>query len=233
MTPSALKTSLATRLGGEAFSFRPKIEPRTLPTGIPEVDSLSGGLPRGAITEISGAASSGRTTMLQAILETATQRGEFCALVDTSDAFDPASASACGVHLPNLLWVRCAAHKKDALAVTDLLLQNGGWGLVILDLADIEPREVRRIPLHTWYRYRRAVENTPTIFLLIGQEAFAGSCASLSLETCKQNSRWSGTLFQGVDFEAALRKPPRSCGAFGWGSKLKQQWKAVCTPVSS
>jgi hypothetical protein len=232
MTPLALKTTLATRLGSEAFSFRQKPVPRTVPTGIEQVDFLTGGLPRGALTEISGPASSGRTTLMHSVLRETTNRGEFCALVDASDAFDPASASASGVHLPKLLWVRCAAHKKNALAVTDLLLQNGGWGVVVLDLTDVEPREVRRIPLHTWYRYRRAVENTPTVFLLVGQEPCAGSCSALSLETGKQNSLWCGTLLQGADFQAALRKPPRGYGSFACEAILKQQWKAVCTPVS-
>ena len=46
-------------------------------------------LPRGAITEISGALSSGRTTLTHAILAHATAAGEFCAVVDGAGAFDP------------------------------------------------------------------------------------------------------------------------------------------------
>ena len=208
MMPAALKTRIETHLGGEVFTFRPKPAPRTVPTGIPQVDSLCGGFPRGAITEISGPASSGRTTLLHSILSETTRQGEFCALVDTSDAFDPASAAAAGVDLPHLLWVRCAAQKRQALAVTDLLLQNGGWGIVVMDLADIEPRETRHIPLHTWYRFRRAVESTPTVLLLLGQERLAGSCSSLILETCKQKSPWHGALLQGSALHVSLRKPP-------------------------
>ena len=37
-------------------------------SGIPELDALTGGLPRGCLTEICGPASSGRTTLLLAAL---------------------------------------------------------------------------------------------------------------------------------------------------------------------
>ena len=59
-----------------------------------DLRGLLPGLPEGAVTEISGARSSGRTTLLQASLAAATGLGELCAVVDGSDAFDPASAQA-------------------------------------------------------------------------------------------------------------------------------------------
>jgi hypothetical protein len=78
-----------------------------LSTGIPQLDSLTGGLARGCLTEICGTASSGRTSVLLFALARATQRGEVCALVDVSDTFDPASAAAAGMEMSRLLWVRC------------------------------------------------------------------------------------------------------------------------------
>src|SRR6267378_5240826 len=81
--------------------------PEMVSSGIPQLDSLTGGLPRGCLTEICGTASSGRTSVLLLALARATQRGEVCALVDASDAFDPASAAAAGVEMSRLLWVRC------------------------------------------------------------------------------------------------------------------------------
>src|SRR5437867_11904429 len=68
------------------------IERRTLetvPTGIAPLDALTGGLPRGAITELFGPPSSGRTSTMISILAEATARDEVCALVDGNDAFDP------------------------------------------------------------------------------------------------------------------------------------------------
>src|ERR1700675_670940 len=81
--------------------------PAMASSGIAEMDALTGGLPRGCLTEICGPASSGRTTVLLAALAAATRRGEFCAVVDASDALDPQSAAAAGVELDRLLWVRC------------------------------------------------------------------------------------------------------------------------------
>jgi RecA DNA recombination protein len=87
------------------LEVRPR--PETLVTGIAALDSLSGGLPRGCLTEICGAASSGKTTVLVAALAAATQQGETCVLIDASDSFDPGSGAKAGVEFGKLLWVRC------------------------------------------------------------------------------------------------------------------------------
>jgi len=189
--------------------------PEMVSSGIPALDSLTGGLPRGCLTEICGPASSGRTTLLLAALAAATQRGEFCAVVDASDALDPHSAAASGVGLDRLLWVRCdesspqiersprrhrdtetnslknqirsrnenqTEHRlEQVLRATDLLLESGGFGMIVLDLGDLPPQAARRIPLTTWFRFRRAVENKPTILLAIEHHPIAGSCSSLLL----------------------------------------------------
>ena len=190
----------ASRLG-----VRP--QPETILTGIPQVDALTGGVPRGGLTEIFGPASSGRTSLLLALMAQATAREEVCALVDASDAFDPHSAAAAGVDLQRVLWVRCekvsrftfhvSRHSREtrnvkretfsrveqALRAADLLLQAGGFGLVVMDLGDIPPAIARRVPLASWFRFRRAVENTATALVVVEQEASAKSCASLVLKT--------------------------------------------------
>jgi hypothetical protein len=175
----------------------------TLWSGIAEVDEFTGGFPRGALTEIFGTASSGRSSFLLAFLAEATRRQEICALVDTSDSFDPYSAVAIGVDLERLLWVRCSKtdfetrnqnskafsrHSwmrllEQALKATDLLLQGGGFGVIAVDMADVPPEFARRVPLASWFRFRRAVERTPTVLLVLEQEAYAKSCASLVLKT--------------------------------------------------
>jgi hypothetical protein len=217
-------------------------------SGIPQLDSLAGGLARGCLTEICGSASSGRTSILLRALAQATQRGEVCALIDASDAFHPASAAAAGVEMSRLLWVRCGekyqsrkhlsaarsgssdSHQRlsssppsnnsyqhmpsspplsdsyqgmpsgipqrakknfgfsrwksqleQMLKVTDLLLQSNGFGMIALDLSDIPAESARRIPLASWFRFRRAVEHTPTALLVMEQQPIAGSCSSMVL----------------------------------------------------
>ncbi len=266
--------------------------PEMVSSGIPQLDSLTGGLPRGCLTEICGAPSSGRTSVLLFALARATERGEVCALVDPSDAFDPASAAAAGMDLGRLLWVRCGQsnsprkdkdknRKKDKaramtrpsgraktstshqvmpdqlmpdsyrdmpsglpqdfreghdfsraaspaqsspalaaegsrglqrgnfsrwnnsegqhwesqlgqmLKVTDLLLQSNGFGMIALDLADVPVPSVRRIPLASWFRFRRAIEHTPTALLVLEQQPIAGSCSSVLLRVSGASSRLS------------------------------------------
>lgn len=283
------------------------------PSGVPELDAvLSGGFPRGALVELCGPASSGRTSLAFSLLAEATGRQEACAFVDVSDALDPLSLAAAGVELPRLLWIRCGERRsrepdltassyfspadkdtekargpaspgkkpveisawrhprelmrgvekaipsvvgkparfaasaqipvigrcqgeqverdrepprrgirsprplpgrfetyptperryesrrtkpwkrlEQALKVTDLLLHGGGWGVVVFDLGGISWVDVRRIHLSMWFRFRRAVENTQTILLLLGEESCAKSCAALVLRCRRTADHWN------------------------------------------
>lgn len=226
-------------------------QPRTIPTGIAPVDALTGGIPRGGLTEIFGPASSGRTSLLLALLAQMTAREEVCALVDASDAFDPHSAAAAGVDLERVLWVRCGSNPPQrhrgrknrpigssghrvigsrvdqALRAADLLLQAGGFGLLVIDLGDIPAAIARRVPLTSWFRFRRAVENTETAVVVVEQEASAKSCASLVLKhsaiSTQHSAKATGSkpsharLLQGMQLEVEVlnsrvwqRKPVRS-----------------------
>jgi hypothetical protein len=174
-------------------------------SGIAEMDALTGGLPRGCLTEICGPASSGRTTLLLSAVSAATRRGEFCAVLDAGDALDPHSAAAAGIDLDRLLWVRCGENSdhtdhrsnhrqaekslEQLLRAADLLLESGGFGLIALDLCDLPPQSARRIPLTTWFRFRRAVEHTPTVLLAIERQSIAGSCSSLLIKLGAQGNR--------------------------------------------
>jgi recombination protein RecA len=80
---------------------------------------------------------------------------------------------------------------EQALKATDLLLHSGGWGVVVFDLGNISWVDARRIPLSTWFRFQRIVENTPTILLLLGEEPCAKSCASLVLRCQREQEKWS------------------------------------------
>jgi hypothetical protein len=118
-----------------------------------------------------------------------TAEGEACAFIDAHNAFDPYSAEATGVELSQLLWVRCSSIDQ-AFRATDLVLHAGGFGLVALDLGDFPPETVRCLPLYVWFRFRRAVEHTPTIFLVLEQEPHAKSCASLVVQMETGSTQW-------------------------------------------
>jgi recombination protein RecA len=317
-----LKSIVAAKIPDAFFTKKSEIAEVTA-TGIPKVDALIQGLPHGALTEIYGPASSGRTTLALSFLAEMTRQQQVCTIVDASDSFDPESMAAVGAHLNRVLWVRCGnadagkdltsgcptsfsgfqqetfhhpqtftsgRHPREevrglsqaisglmknnfsnppgssrsrapvqtfgkmarpvtdarsreeqvaidclplrrgddvlarrqasvkiissqmqtslprqpldkrqnswtrleqALKVTDLILHNGGFGAVLMDLGDVPPLNARRIPLATWFRFRRAVDNTPTVFLLLTREPCAQTCASLVLRCQHCRERWS------------------------------------------
>lgn len=189
---AALRSHVASVLAARVaspFEFRDRPIVETVPAGIRSIDLLTGGLPRGSLTEIYGPPCSGRTSLLISALASRTAASEVCALVDARDAFDPISAQAAGVKLKQLLWVRCR-NVDQALRSTDLLIQGGGFGMIALDFGDTPAQTVRYVPLQVWFRFRRAVESTPTILVVLEQESNAKTCASLVLQLRMQEARW-------------------------------------------
>lgn len=255
-----------------ALTPRARIVRPTTPTGIKAVDALlEGGLPVGALTEIVGPESSGRTSFALSSIAQLTAAGKVCAWVDVGDMLKPECAAAAGIALPYLLWVRCGifrqhvpaaptrfelprsclvrpepikglhgggcgthprqesksvaralegflgtekpsgdaataplrtsfgesvrptedarssvplspwARIEQALKVTDLLLQGGGFSAVVLDMASLPAKYTSRIPLAHWFRYRAAAEHSRSNVLLLSQHACANSSAGLVL----------------------------------------------------
>ena len=185
---------------------------RTLTTALPPLDRsdasalaatrmapldalLRGGLPRGQLCELVGPRSSGRLTLWMRLAAAATSRGEIAALIDTCDRLDVASASAAGVDLDRLLWVRGDAPARDAhgtrpmeeraldraLKALNLVLQAGGFGLVGIDLADVTPVLLKRLPFTTWMRVQRAIEGSDTVCVLLASEPLARSAGGMTL----------------------------------------------------
>jgi recombination protein RecA len=192
-------------------------------SGIEEADRLlDGGLPVGAISEITGPASSGRTSLALSFLAQRTAEARVCAWVDTNDAFDPESAAANGVDLRQLLWVRCQDRQQpqpraaraprsekakpwtkldQALRATDQLLQAAGFAAIVLDLGDTAPEHGSRIPLATWFRFRQAADRTRCSLIVVGQAAYAQSAAAVALECSPLEAETAGgTVLRGFTF---------------------------------
>jgi recombination protein RecA len=181
-----------------------------IPTGIPAIDHLTtGGITRGALTEICGPVSSGRTSVVCALLGQATRQGECCAWIDAAGSFDPVSAAEAGAALDHILWVNCGGNTEHALKSADLLIQAGGFGVVVLDMAEAPEREARRISLASWFRLRHAAERTGTALLVVAAQINARSCSTLQIEMKQKPPLWNGKLLGGIAARAESRKHSR------------------------
>jgi recombination protein RecA len=204
--PALLRTQIETRIPA-AFHVISRPEPKYLQTGIGSIDDLVGGVPLSALTEVYGS-----------LLAHSTQE-HFCALVDASDSFDPTTALLAGSDFSKLLWVRCGKTKQklrsleQTFKVTDMLLQSGGFGLIAVNLSNIPERSVRNIPMSTWFRFSRVVENQPTALVFIEQNPHATSCAGLVLNIKTRPIDLSGKLLTHLNFDVEVirtfKKPVR------------------------
>ena len=210
-----LTSSLPERLGEDAVA----------PFGTDTLDrALSGGVPRGQVSEVVGPSSSGRTSVAWAALAAATLRGESVALIDTFDRFDPPTAHACGITLSKLLWVRGQALSKTtgaidpawlpgvravngpgtfmervidrAIKALNLVVQSGVCTMVVIDLIDVPASALRRLPASTWFRIERAIEGSDTAVVILAAQPIARSAGGRSI------------VFGSREPEAGSRKGP-------------------------
>jgi len=177
---------------------------RRLSSGLTAVDALlDGGMPCGRISEVTGARSSGKTSLLLAILAASTRRGEVVACVDVADALHPASVARAGADLQRILWVRPPT-LSAAMRCTELLLQAGGFAVVVLDLGGPLPGRLRG---HFWPRLLHAAEHSHTALIVLAPHRVAGSFAALSLTLRLHRPLWLRglwPLFEGFQTVAAL-----------------------------
>jgi recombination protein RecA len=122
-----IETALAQKIPS-ALTPAPKMVRPVAGTGIGTLDEiLEGGLPIGAISELVGPECSGRTSLALSFLARMTQTSKVCAWIDVSNAFDPLSASAAGVDLARLLWVRCGALERETQQATRRFVLPGKY----------------------------------------------------------------------------------------------------------
>jgi recombination protein RecA len=132
---------------------------------------------------------------------------------------------------PSKPWSRL----DQALRVTDLLLQGGGFSAIVLDMGSIAPEYASRVPLATWFRYQAVAEHSLASILLLSQYPCAKSSAGLVLRLAPGNAfNDEVTIFTGSEhrvegvrkrFSTAtsnvvpLRKPPQRESIAGWQSR--------------
>ncbi len=143
----------------------------------------------------------------------------------------PQAAWAGRAHGEGKQWSRI----EQALRATDLLLQAGGFGAIVLDMGSLAAEHVSRIPLATWFRYRAAAERTQASLLLLTQHPCSKSSAGLVLRL-QSGDAWAegATVLAGFERRVEvsrqrfaqsaekvvpLRKPPQRVGVAAWQSK--------------
>ena len=223
----------------------PRTVRETVPSGVAAVDALlEGGFPVGAISEVVGPESSGRTSLALATVAGRTRAGQVCAWVDAGDALDPESAAASGVRLGQLLWVRCGQAQAgtearpakrqtgrldvldQALRAADLLLQAGGFAAIVLDLGGIAAEDALRIPLATWFRFRQAADRSRSCLLVLGRASYAQSSAATVLDCALSGARSAGgRVLRG--FEYGVSRERQRFAAGGAKGALAGQRKPV------
>jgi recombination protein RecA len=178
-------------------------------SGIASLDvHLHGGLPRGQLSEVIGPRSSGRTSLVHQALADVTRRGELVAVIDTLDRWDPAGLAERGADLARVLWIRGLAFASGfgaagsafaasgftgrrcsqmaqaldrAIKAVSLVLHARGFGLVVLDIADVPVAVVRELPFTTWMRLQRVLEGSSTACVVVATEPLARSAGGLSI----------------------------------------------------
>jgi hypothetical protein len=191
--PASSKIIDLRKLLAERFPHAPSA-PATRLTTLPILDdSIKGGLPRAAITElISPETSAGSASLIHALLDAAHRDNYFLALIDGRDSFDPWGLNTAS--LRHLLWVRCNK-ASEAIKAADLLLRDGNFPLVIVDLILNPVEELRKIPQTNWYRLQRLVESAPTACLVLNRYEMVGSA---QLKVVLENS-WNLETFDTQD----------------------------------
>lgn len=184
------------RLGGAPRETATRFE-----TGIEAIDTLTGGgFSRGALSEIAGPCSSGRTSLALALLASTTQRGEVASVVDLADALHPSSADTAGVDLERVLWVRPPA-LREALRCTERLLEATGFALVLLDVTP-----PAKVAAAAWQRLARAAQSSNTALVVLSSQRVAGTAAEIALELEPARAHFTGTpaLLEGLEIEITL-----------------------------
>jgi hypothetical protein len=160
-TIAALRSLVAAR-----FPERLRAAGSCLASGLGPIDeALGGGLRASQITEVvSASPSSGGQLLLAHLLVATRQARQRLALVDAADAFVPESVPA--DTLRHIVWARCWA-PADALPVADILVRDGNYAVVVLDLRGATEKVLRKQSATAWHRLHRVVEDAvPAVLVL-------------------------------------------------------------------
>jgi recombination protein RecA len=122
----------------------------------------------------------------------------------------------------------------QAMRVTDLLLEAGGFSSIVFDAGSVLPEHLTRVPLATWFRYRSTAERTQTSLVLLTQHSCSKSSAALvlNLSPGKQVIQ-ERNIFSGLQFQISVMRgnaSPEFTNVIPLNSprhsKVDAQWKS-------
>lgn len=158
-----------------------------------EVAGFGLSVARGAVAEVTGEASTGKTSFALSLLAGLTSNGEICAVVDGAGGFDPQTAYLAGVKLENLLWVKCSGDVEKTFISADHLVQAKGFGCIWLNLCGLAKDKLPMVPKTYWFRFRTRIKETPTILLATAHEHVTGSASHGTFVFEREEAKWSGS----------------------------------------
>jgi recA bacterial DNA recombination protein len=213
---------------------------RRLSSGLTPLDILiGGGIPRGRISEITGRAGSGKTSIAAAFASLATRRGEVAAWLDASGSFDPESMREAGVELRRMLWAsipdagnavgqapggfgRPVARRQSAIVkAAELVLEAGGFGLVVVDFGETP----RALTQSSALRIARAAERSGAAVIAIAPWRMCGTFSALSLSTSRAGATFSRlaagspVTFDGIAVDTMVAR--NKMGGTGHSTRLR------------
>ena len=154
-----------------------------LPTGIDALDrALSGGLPRGRLTEITGPLGSGKTSLVRHIVTRSNQR---VAYIDATRTLVPRDWA----HVSTLWVIRPPTPQRGAWSA-DVLLRSGAFGLVVLDGA---PPLTRAVTM----RLSQLSRESDAVLLVLGEDQALQTGTAVRLRV----SAWRVTVEKGGSHE--------------------------------
>ena len=164
----------------------------SIPTGVAPFDELTGGLVKGGICEFFGTKGSGKRSVVFSLLANMTRENKICAVVDTSNSFDPVSAARCGMRLAKVLWIKCDDDPQKAVLATDYLIQSRLFGAVWLDMSLCEKSFLDRMPNSYWFRFKVGLKDSASVLLVTLEEGRLRSATQQSVYVSKENNGWEG-----------------------------------------
>ena len=123
-----------------------------------------------------------------------------------------------------------------AVKALNLLLQAGGFGLVVLDLAPLMEAAapvIRRLPFTTWLRLHRVIEGSQTACVVIGSEPIAKSAGGVTVYL--ERTSGSGLQAPGPTRPEVWSPEPeaRAIRARVVRARHVESDRDVCVPVSA